>query len=215
MIPINGPTYLFESLAPTPVAGVDEVGRGPMAGPVVAAAVILRPSTIPDGLADSKTLKPAIREELCAALYRGSDIGVGAASVSEIDSINILQATFLAMRRAVARLSQAPRLVLVDGNQMPKLPYPLRPVVKGDGRCLSIAAASIVAKVVRDRMMARLAERYPAYGWERNVGYCTQAHRNALEASGATAHHRRSFLPVRRVLGEVNDDISQQVSLAL
>jgi ribonuclease HII len=215
MIPTDGPTYLFESLGPAPVAGVDEVGRGPMAGPVVAAAVILRPSTIPDGLADSKTLNSKVREELCSALRRGSDIGIGAASVDEIDRVNILQATFLAMRRAVARLSQTPQFVLVDGNQMPTLPYPLRPVVKGDGRCLSIAAASIVAKVVRDRMMARLAERYPVYGWEHNVGYCTPEHRRALEAHGATKHHRRSFMPVRRVLGEINDNIAQQVTLTL
>ena len=215
MIPTDGPTYLFESLGPAPVAGVDEVGRGPMAGPVVAAAVILRPSTIPSGLADSKTLTPKVRQKLCADLRLGSDIGVGAASVHEIDRINILQATFLAMQRALARLSQPPRLVLVDGNQMPKLPYPLRPVIKGDGRCLSIAAASIVAKVVRDRMMTRLAERYPAYGWEHNVGYCTLEHRRALQKHGATVHHRRSFLPVRRVLGETIDDMAQQVSFSL
>ena len=215
MIPTDGPTYLFECLGPAPVAGVDEVGRGPMAGPVVAAAVILRPSTIPDGLDDSKALTAAAREDLYVALSQGSDIGVGAASVAEIDQINILQGTFLAMRRAVARLSQVPRLVLVDGNQMPKLPCPLQPVVKGDARCLSIAAASIVAKVVRDRMMARLAERYPAYGWEHNVGYCTSEHRSALERHGATAHHRRSFMPVRRVIDDDADDLARQVSLPL
>ena len=215
MIPTDGPTYLFECLGPAPVAGVDEVGRGPMAGPVVAAAVILRPSTIPRGLNDSKLLSANIREELCEALCRNSDVGIGAASVHEIDRLNILQATFLAMQRAVSRLSQKPNLVLVDGTQMPKLPVSLRAVVKGDRRCLSIAAASIVAKVVRDRMMARLAARYPNYGWEHNVGYCTRAHRQALERHGATIHHRRSFMPVRRVLGDIEDDVVRQVSLPL
>ena len=215
MIPTDGPTFLFECLGPTPIAGVDEVGRGPMAGPVVAAAVILRPSTIPPGLNDSKVLAPGVRKELCDALCRGSDVGVGAASVHEIDRINILQATFLAMQRAVSRLSQRPKLVLVDGTQMPKLSIPLRAVVKGDRRSLSIAAASIVAKVVRDRMMARLAERYPHYGWEHNVGYCTRTHREALERHGASVHHRRSFMPVRRVLGDVEGDVVRQVSLPL
>ncbi|MDA0261327.1 MAG: ribonuclease HII [Proteobacteria bacterium] len=215
MIPTDRPTYLFESLSPTPVAGVDEVGRGPMAGPVVAAAVILRPSTIPAGLADSKTLPFRVRQELYEALCQGSDIGVGAASVDEIDRINILQATLVAMRRAVAKLSQQPRFVLVDGNQMPSLPCPARTVVKGDGRCLSIAAASIVAKVVRDRLMARLAERYPLYGWDHNVGYCTSEHRSALRRHGATIHHRRSFSPVRQALGDLTRKISGQINMSL
>ncbi len=215
MIPDGVPNYLLECTSPAPVAGVDEVGRGPMAGPVVAAAVILRPGTIPDRLADSKTLTPKVREELYAALCEGSDIGVGAASVREIDRINILQATFVAMRRAVERLAQPPRLVLVDGNRLPQLPYPVYLVVRGDARCLSIAAASIVAKVVRDRLMARLARRYPDYGWDHNVGYCTAGHRAALAQHGATIHHRRSFDPVRQVLGGAIDDIERQVNLPL
>lgn len=203
MIPTGAPNYLLECIGPAPVAGVDEAGRGPMAGPVVAAAVILRPGAIPDGLADSKTLAPEARERLCAALGAVSDIGVGAAGVREIDRVNILQATLLAMRRAVGRLSQAPRTVLVDGDRLPRLPCPAAAIVRGDARCLSIAAASIIAKVVRDRLMGRLALRYPDYGWERNAGYCTAAHRAALAAHGATAHHRRSFDPVRRVLDDL------------
>ena len=214
MIPHGAPNYLLECISPAPVAGVDEAGRGPMAGPVVAAAVILRPGAIPDGLADSKTLAPEAREELCAALGADSDIGIGAASVPEIDRVNILQATLLAMRRAVVRLSQRPRMVLVDGNRVPLLPFPAEAVVRGDARCLSIAAASIVAKVVRDRLMRRLARRYPAYGWDRNAGYCTAAHRAALATHGATIHHRRSFAPVRRLLGNPADEAERSPLVA-
>jgi len=215
MIPPGAPNYLLESNGPAPVAGVDEVGRGPVAGPVVAAAVILRPSTIPDGLGDSKTLSPETREKLYIALCADSDVGVGAASVHEIDRINILQATFLAMRRAVERLLQSPQMVLVDGKQKPPLPHPVHMVVKGDARCLSIAAASIVAKVVRDRLMRRLSQRYPNYGWDHNVGYCTAHHRTALNEYGVTTHHRRSFDPVRRALDNPVDNIEHQASLPL
>lgn len=179
------------------VAGIDEVGRGPLAGPVLAAAVIL-PAGFDPALAaridDSKKLKPAMREAVAAALAgSGAVIGVGAASVAEIAALNILQASFLAMRRAVRRLAQRPDHVLVDGAIAPALGLPCTSVVKGDSLSLSIAAASIVAKVTRDRAMALLDARYPDYGWARNAGYGTKAHRAAIEAHGATSHHRRGF----------------------
>jgi ribonuclease HII len=186
------------------VAGLDEVGRGPLAGPVVAAAVIL-PMRLPPGLAalldDSKKLSAARREAAYAAL-RASDaaIGVGAASVAEILRLNILQASLLAMRRAAARLHPPPDAALVDGNRDPGLPCPTRCVVKGDSTSLSIAAASIVAKVIRDRAMARLDRRHPGYGWADNAGYGSPAHLAALHRLGVTVHHRAGFGTVRRLL---------------
>jgi ribonuclease HII len=185
------------------VAGVDEVGRGPLAGPVVAAAVVL-PRKIPRILLrevdDSKKLSLADREKLDLEIRACAFVGVGEASVAEIDSLNILQAAFLAMRRAVAQLSVAPDLALVDGNAHPGLPMPCRMVIGGDGIHLSIAAASIVAKVVRDRYMVTLADLHPEYGWHSNVGYATSAHRDALKKYGATPHHRTSFAPVRECI---------------
>jgi ribonuclease HII len=189
------------------VAGVDEVGRGPLAGPVFAAAVVL-PRRIPQDLAalldDSKKLNAAQRQAAFAALTAAHalgniEIGVGAASVSEIGRLNILRAALLAMARAVARLPAPPDFALVDGNQPPSLPCAVRCVVGGDGISLSIAAASIVAKVLRDRAMARLAVRCPGYGWERNAGYGTQAHRAALLRLGPTRHHREHFGTVRQL----------------
>ena len=189
------------------VAGVDEVGRGPLAGPVLAAAVVL-PRRLPRDLAalldDSKKLDAARRGTAFAALLAardagGVEIGVGAASVAEIGRINILRAALLAMSRAVARLPTPPDHALVDGNQPPPLPCAVRCVVGGDGISLSIAAASIVAKVLRDRAMARLALRWPGYGWERNAGYGTAAHRAALHRLGPTRHHRASFGTVRQL----------------
>jgi ribonuclease HII len=180
------------------IAGVDEVGRGPLAGPVVAAAVILpRPLR---GLADSKTLCAAERERLAGLLRAQARIGVGAASVAEIDRINILQASLLAMRRAVLRLGCLPDLALIDGNQAPDLPCPVEAIVDGDALVPAISAASIVAKVTRDRLMRRLAARYPGYGWETNVGYATLAHREAIWQLGACCHHRRSFASVQGTL---------------
>lgn len=183
------------------VAGIDEVGRGPLAGPVVAAAVILPMgrSAIFDGIADSKKLGAARRETLFDLLMSEAACGVGEASVEEIDDINILQAAMLAMRRAVEALPQPPDHALVDGNRLPALPCPGDALVKGDARCRSIAAASIVAKVTRDRLMAALAAEFPGYGWERNAGYGTKEHLAALETLGVTPHHRRSFRPVREV----------------
>ena len=183
------------------VAGIDEAGRGPLAGPVVAAAVILDPARL-DGLAgldDSKALSKARREDLYARLGGRARIGVGAASVAEIDRRNILGATLLAMTRALAALGTVPDLALVDGNRAPALPCPVETVVGGDAACLSIAAASVVAKVTRDRIMTRLAGVYPGYGWERNAGYGTAQHRDALARRGITPHHRRSFSPINQL----------------
>lgn len=180
-----------------PVAGIDEVGRGPWAGPVVACAVVLRREV--DGLADSKTLAKLKRETLAARLEaKGvADWALGVASVAEIDRLNIREATFLAMRRALARLTVRPVRALVDGRDAPDLGVPTGAVIAGDGKVAAIAAASIVAKVHRDALMARLAKRYPGYGWRTNVGYGTPEHRSGLERWGVTPHHRRSFAPVR------------------
>jgi ribonuclease HII len=184
-----------------PVAGVDEAGRGPLAGPVVAAAVILRTQALPAGLADSKTLSPARRAALDAAVRASGAVGVGLASVDEIDRLNILRASLLAMERAVAALPEAPAFVLVDGNRLPAaLPCAAEAVVKGDARSLSVAAASIVAKVARDTVMVTLAQQFPGYGWERNAGYPTPDHLEALRRLGPTPHHRRSFGPVHKML---------------
>lgn len=193
------------------VAGVDEAGRGPLAGPVVAAAVVF-PDGVAEALAplldDSKRLTPEARHAAFAALLAGgaAEIGVGAASVGEILRLNILGASLLAMRRAVLRLPVPPALALVDGNRPPVLPCAVRCVVGGDGLSLSIAAASIVAKVVRDRAMARLDQRYPGYGWGANAGYGTTAHRAALMRLGPTRHHRTGFGTVRRLLASTQRD---------
>jgi len=188
------------------VAGVDEAGRGPLAGPVIAAAVILDAAALDAKLTaaidDSKRLSPIQRRTVLAALGPAARIGLGAASVAEIDRINILQATLLAMARAVAALRVVPALALVDGNRAPALPCPARTVIGGDGLSLSIAAASIAAKVTRDRLMARLASRHPGFGWERNAGYGTAEHRDAIVRIGVTPHHRRSFAPVARLLAD-------------
>ena len=198
------PNFALERSLGGRVAGVDEAGRGPLAGPVVAAAVVF-PRGVPRRLAslldDSKKLTAEQRETAFLALHASgaAEIAVGAASVAEIVRINILRASLLAMRRAVARLAQPPAWALVDGNQPPDLPCQTRCVVGGDGRSLSIAAASIVAKVLRDRAMARLAVRFPGYGWESNAGYATIAHRAALLQLGATVHHRSTFGSVRQL----------------
>ena len=191
------PSLELELAAGGRVAGVDEAGRGPLAGPVVAAAVVLGPwvpAELADMLDDSKKLTAEQRLAAFLALRASAaEIGIGAASVAEILRLNILHASMLAMRRAVARLAVAPDLALVDGNYPPKLTCAVRCVVGGDALCLSIAAASIVAKVVRDRAMTRLATRFPGYGWETNVGYATTLHREALVRLGATRHHREAF----------------------
>jgi ribonuclease HII len=193
------PDFSMERKARGLVAGVDEAGRGPLAGPVVAAAIILDPRRIPDGLDDSKRLSQAKREALCAILRAEARVGIGAASVAEIGRLNILGASLLAMRRAVAALRVAPDLVLVDGNRDPGLAHPTRLVVGGDALSASIAAASIVAKVTRDRIMAALDRRHPRYGWGTNQGYATAEHLAALAAHGPCVHHRAGFAPVRQL----------------
>jgi len=176
------------------VAGVDEVGRGPLAGPVTAAAVIFEPGRFPKGLDDSKKLSANARDRLYDEIYAMANVSVAHATVAEIDDLNILYASHLAMVRAVSGLEQSPDHVLIDGNMIPKdLTCPATALVKGDGRSLSIAAASIIAKVTRDRIMVDLAQQFPGYGWEKNAGYPTPAHKRALVALGVTPHHRRSF----------------------
>lgn len=195
------PDWSLEARFEGPVAGIDEVGRGPLAGPVVAAAVILDPARLPAGLRDSKQLAKATRERLDDEI-RGTAIAfaIGSASVEEIDRINILEAALLAMRRAVAALPRPPVACLVDGNRDPRTGLPTRTVVGGDRRSLSIAAASILAKVTRDRIMAGLAREHPAYGWEKNAGYGVPLHLDSLRLVGVSPHHRKSFAPVRKIL---------------
>ncbi len=192
------------------VAGVDEAGRGPWAGPVVAAAVILKlpvPKDLLNGLDDSKKLSAAKRSVLLQALQGCAEIGIGAASVAEIDRLNILQATHLAMCRAIRSLPHVPDVALIDGNRLPAaLPCRGETVIKGDSRSLSIAAASIVAKVTRDRAMERLALRHAGFDWHRNVGYGTRQHREGLVAAGVTAHHRRSFAPIAKILSPTDPE---------
>jgi ribonuclease HII len=199
------PDYSFELAAQMRglmhVAGVDEVGRGPLCGPVTAAAVILNPAHIPEGLNDSKKLTAARRRVLAAEIMACADYCVAHASVEEIDALNILQASHLAMCRALAGLKTVPDHVLVDGNRLPKaLTISAEALVKGDGLSVSIAAASILAKEVRDALMVDLAQQHPGYGWERNAGYPTKDHLAALLNLGVTPHHRRSFKPVHNIL---------------
>lgn len=183
-----------------PLAGIDEVGRGPLAGPVVAAAVILDPERVPAGLDDSKKLAAPIREELFGEIMeRALAVSVASATAIEIDMVNIRQATLLAMRRAVGGLPLAPLHVLVDGNDPPVLACGCEAIIQGDGAVASIAAASIVAKVTRDRMMARLCRRYPAYGFSDHVGYATPRHRRAIAEHGPCPEHRYSFAPVKGI----------------
>lgn len=198
------PDFSFEETCRGPVAGIDEAGRGPLAGPVVAAAVILNRRRLPPeilaGIDDSKKLSKPAREEMFEVLIKCARIGIGAASVAEIDQINIHYATLLAMRRAVAFLDPAPKWALVDGKFAPKIACRVRTIVDGDALCFSIAAASIVAKVTRDKVMAKLALLYPGFGFDRNAGYGTPEHLLALEAHGPTPHHRKSFAPVLKML---------------
>jgi ribonuclease HII len=187
-----------------PVAGVDEAGRGPLAGPVVAAAVVLDPRNIPAGIADSKVLEAEVRRSLYREILATALVGIGIAGVDRIDSENILNAALWAMADAVAQLQCKPKLVLVDGNKVPRrLECASRAIVKGDAKCLSIAAASIVAKVARDTIMIELARDYPAYGFERHKGYGTAEHHAAIDRYGVTPHHRRSFRTVQLALSLV------------
>lgn len=196
------PDWSIESEYDGLIVAIDEVGRGPLAGPVMAAAAVVDAKRIPDGLNDSKKLTAKKRESLFDTIMEQCRVEVGVATVEEIEELNILGATKLAMRRAYDALGVTPVVALVDGNQPPKLPCPVRCVVKGDSKCLSIAAASIVAKVVRDRHMAELAQHYPHYGWERNAGYGTKVHLDGLLSHGITPHHRRGFRPISDMLVE-------------
>ena len=202
--PSAAPDFAFEETLQVrhgaPVAGIDEAGRGPWAGPVVAAAVILDAAQVPDGLNDSKKLTARTRETLYAAIMAHAHVGVGIADVARIDRDNILQATLWAMGQACKALPEQPAVALIDGNRCPALDCPAEALVKADALSLSVAAASIIAKVTRDRMMVELAETHPGYAWERNKGYGTRDHADGLKRLGVTIHHRRSFKPVRAIL---------------
>ena len=193
----GGPSFNFEHRFTGRVAGVDEAGRGPWAGPVVAAAVVLDPDCYPDGLNDSKQLTANRRAALRLALLDCAEIGVGIASVEEVDRLNIHWATMLAMERAVAALPVPCGHVLVDGNRLPRWSQPATAIVSGDALSLSIAAASIIAKTVRDAIMQDLCAGHPGYAWASNKGYGTPEHAAGLRELGPTGHHRQSFWPVR------------------
>jgi ribonuclease HII len=184
-----------------PIAGVDEAGRGPLAGPVVAAAVVLDPKNIPAGIADSKLLDAEARRTVYHEILASAAVAIAIAGVERIDCDNVLNATLWAMAEAVARLSSPPKLVLIDGNKSPRLACASRAIAQGDTKCLSIAAASIVAKVARDAIMSELAREYPHHGFERHKGYSTAEHFAAIARYGVTPHHRRSFRPVQLALG--------------
>jgi ribonuclease HII len=209
------PDFAIEDACRGVVCGVDEAGRGPLAGPVVAAAVIIDrdcfSAELRENLDDSKVLRRDMREVCYRALIDCARIGVGAASVREIDRINILRASLLAMSRAVAALDVQPDIALVDGNIAPTLPCAAKTVIGGDGVSFSIAAASVVAKVTRDRIMHALARRHPNYAWDSNVGYSTRAHFAAIAAFGVTVHHRHSFEPVRLAAAGPSIDLELDV----
>lgn len=204
------PDFSIENEYDFDVVGIDEAGRGPWAGPVVAAAVIIKNHQLAADLTlnldDSKKISPLKREKLFARLLQEQkaghiQIGIGQASCQEIDEFNILQATFLAMKRALEKIPNQPKLALLDGNQTPTVfPCPCRSIVKGDGRSLSIAAASIVAKVYRDHLMKELAKKYPGYGFEKNSGYGTSLHLQGLKKYGVTPEHRHSYKPIKKFL---------------
>ena len=199
--PPASPNWLKLPNTPSPQAGVDEAGRGALAGDVIAAAVILHPQTTINGLNDSKKLTPARREACLAEIIQQCVcFAIGRASPREIDRLNILQASLLAMQRAVEQLNPGPAFVLVDGNALPDWPYPARAIPRGDARIQTIAAASIIAKVTRDREMIALDQKYPDYGFAQHKGYPTPQHRQALATQGPTPHHRQSFAPVTQAL---------------
>ena len=194
------PSYKFDQVYETPIIGVDEVGRGPLAGPVISAAIVLNKEKIPEGINDSKKLSKKKREVINEELISQHKFAIGIASVEEIDKINILQASLLAMKRAVLNLNIKPQTILVDGNKLPDLEYNMYPIIKGDSKSISIAAASIVAKVYRDKLMQDLSLKYPGYYWEKNSGYGTKQHLLALDNLGVTPIHRKSFAPIYNML---------------
>lgn len=194
------PSYKFDQEYETPIIGVDEVGRGPLAGPVISAAIILNKEKIPEGINDSKKLSKKKREVINEELISQHSFAIGIASVEEIDKINILQASLLAMKRAVLNLNIKPQTILVDGNKLPDLEYNMYSIIKGDSKSISIAAASIIAKVYRDKLMQDLSLQYPGYYWEKNSGYGTKQHLLALNSLGVTPIHRKSFAPIYNML---------------
>ena len=194
------PSYKFDQAYETPIIGVDEVGRGPLAGPVISAAIILNKEMIPEGINDSKKLSKKKREVINEELISQHSFAIGIASVEEIDKINILQASLLAMKRAVLNLNIKPQTILVDGNKLPDLEYNMYPIIKGDSKSISIAAASIIAKVYRDKLMQDLSLQYPGYYWEKNSGFGTKQHLLALNNLGVTPIHRKSFAPIYNML---------------
>jgi ribonuclease HII len=197
----NGPHFTYERAAlkcgQAPVCGVDEAGRGPWAGPVIAAAVVLDPHNVPESLNDSKKLTPEARERLFKVITASAQIGIGIADVERIDRDNILEANFWAMAQAVAQLNTKPLLALIDGNRAPQLACTVQAIIEGDAYCASIAAASIIAKVTRDRLMVALDAECPGYGFASHKGYGTPQHQESLARLGPSPHHRRSFAPVR------------------
>ncbi len=201
------PSFDFEKQAikkyGAPVGGVDEAGRGPWAGPVVAAAVILDETNYPDGLNDSKKLSAQKRDLLFKEICEKAIVGIGIADVARIDEMNILHASLWAMSEAVKDLSQVPNVLLIDGNKAPKIDCPCELIVKGDSKSCSIAAASIIAKVTRDRILETLALEYPDYGWETNKGYGTKDHRDGIARVGVCEHHRRSYKPIQQALKNI------------
>ena len=199
------PDLSFEQAYSGIVCGVDEVGRGPWAGPLVVAAIILDRTAIPDGIRDSKMLTAKRRAAIAALLHETATCGIGSVEAPELDRIGLTAANDLAMARAISALPVLPDFALIDGKRAPKgMPCPARPIIKGDGKSLSIAAASIIAKAHRDALMATLAIRHPGYAWETNMGYGTRAHAEGLKKLGVTCEHRRCFRPVREFISEEN-----------
>lgn len=194
------PSYKFDEVYESPIIGVDEVGRGPLAGPVISAAIILNKEIIPEGINDSKKLSKKKRIIINEQLISHHSYAIGMATVEEIDKINILQASLLSMKRAILGLNIAPKSILVDGNKLPDLEYKMYPIVKGDSKSVSIAAASIIAKVYRDKLMEDLSIQYPGYYWEKNSGYGTKQHLLALNNLGVTPIHRKTFAPIYNML---------------
>ena len=194
------PSYKFDEAYESPIIGVDEVGRGPLAGPVISAAIILNKEIIPEGINDSKKLSKKKRIIINEQLILHHSYAIGVATVEEIDKINILQASLLSMKRAILGLKIVPKSILVDGNKLPDLEYKMYPIVKGDSKSVSIAAASIIAKVYRDKLMEDLSIQYPGYYWEKNSGYGTKQHLLALNNLGVTPIHRKTFAPIYNML---------------
>ena len=198
------PNFLIEEDFGWPnklIAGVDEAGRGPWAGPVVSAAVVLNKKNIPIDLNDSKKISEKKRQSLYSSIYNSHFVGVGISSIEEIDNLNILQATFLSMKRALDNLDCSVDAILVDGNLDPGFDYKTECIVNGDSISFSIAAASIIAKVTRDNLMSKIHKEFPNYNWKRNKGYGTREHRNALDMYGPCKYHRKSFSPINKMLG--------------